>query len=172
MATTYQLLSSNTLTSTAASVTFSSISQAYTDLVIKCMVRDTTAGSFNGSSLISTNGSATYSRTDIRGDGASVTSAAATAGSYFFPNRNTINSAGNTANAFSYIEIYVPNYTSTTAKQIGSFAINETDAITAYLFTTAGLQITTTPAISSITIAAASLFTSGSSFYIYGIKNS
>ena len=41
MATTYNLISSNVLSSSAASVTFSSIPAIYTDLVLRCSTRGT-----------------------------------------------------------------------------------------------------------------------------------
>ena len=71
MPATYQLIGSNTLTTPTASVTFSSIPQTYTDLVIKMTLRaesPSPAGDrikvvFNGSS------SSIYSATNILGFG-------------------------------------------------------------------------------------------------------
>ena len=69
MAETYEKIESVTLGSSQASVTFSSISGSYTDLVIVTNVKSTSTGNmimrFNG------NSSAVYSETRLIGDGSS-----------------------------------------------------------------------------------------------------
>jgi hypothetical protein len=172
MALTYTLITSQTLSVAASSVTFSAIPQTFTDLVLRYSVRDSVAGVSNGSNLITTNDSAQYTRTDMRFLGSTPSSVAGTIQSYFFPNRNTINSAGNTANNFSEAEIYFSNYTQTTAKPMISFATNPNNSTDCAFFATAIRQRTTTPAITSINIAAGGTFIVGSSFYLYGISKS
>ena len=72
MAITYEPLVTTTLSSVAASVTFSSIPQTYTDLVLICSYRDTRTAvySYPGVRFNSNTGS-TYSITRVFGDGTS-----------------------------------------------------------------------------------------------------
>lgn len=73
---TYEEIVSQTLTSAASSVTFSSIPTSYTDLVLVCSTRST-ASSGDDYAWIYLNGDTTasnYSRTLLVGDGSSVNS--------------------------------------------------------------------------------------------------
>ena len=170
MANTYTLISSNVLSASAASVTFSAIPSTYTDLVIRCSARgDSTATVFrlyfNGDS-----GTTSYSLTSIRGDGTTATSGAAVSASTALV--GALDLSTYTANTFSSTEIYIPSYTVSQNKQFSSFTVNENNATTALIYGLANLFSDTT-AISSITIINQSAnFVSGSSFYLYGIKNS
>lgn len=170
---TYILITSQTLGTAASSVTFSSIDQTYTDLILRYSVRDSTAGVSNGSNLITTNGSAQYVRTDMRFLGSTPSATIGTINAYFFPNRNTVDSAGNTSGNFSEAEIYIPQYTTSIAKPMIAFANNPDNSTSnCAMFATSIRQKTTTPAITSISIAAGTTFIAGSTFYLYGIKNS
>lgn len=173
MPSTYTLISSNTLTSSAASVTFSSIPATYTDLVLKISTRGDNGGTVPSSVELTFNGNnANFSRTDLTGNG----SAAASARNSNQTNirlTNHSNGSASTANAFSNSEIYIPNYNGSTNKPIGSFGVGETNASAASMGAVAGLWGNTS-AITSITIAnyTDNAFVTGSSFYLYGIKNS
>lgn len=67
MASTYTLISSSVLTVTTQSVTFSSIPQTYTDLVLRMSYRITAAGLFGNNPAIRFNADATsnYSYTNL-----------------------------------------------------------------------------------------------------------
>lgn len=164
MAKDYQLIQAQTLTSSAASVTFSNIPQNFTDLVIKTSVRDV----FNGHSgliAVAFNGStASQSRKSIYGTG----TAAGSEGSTDI--RIEYNSAANaTASAFGNGEMYIPNYTSANYKSTSSEGVSETNAATAFMAMTAGLW-SNTAAITSITLTPNSAnFVQHSTFYLYGI---
>jgi hypothetical protein len=174
MANTYTLIKAETLASSAASYTFSAIPSTYTDLVLKWSLRDTQTNTdrrvtvtFNGDT------SAIYSYTLIYGTGASAGSAnQATASNLAVDGGST--AAGATANTFSNAELYLPNYTSTTSKPLSIFTVPETNAATFAVtgMTANAMLYRNTSAISSITLAASLLFVAGSSFYLYGIKNS
>jgi hypothetical protein len=173
MANTYTLISSNVLSSTATSVTFSSIPATYTDLVVRASMRTDTAGSFagiDGWNLIgATSG---YGRTTMLGNGSTATSTNSTSG-YLIPDMTNGESAGNTANTFQSIEIYIPSYTSSTTKQVSSISAAE-DNSTAGRLIAGAHYINFSSAISSIVISelGGANFVSGCSFYLYGIKNS
>jgi hypothetical protein len=169
---TYTLISSNVLSSSAASVTFSSIPTTYTDLVVRASARntDTNYSWFN----IQYNGDATgnYSVTQLRGDASTATSArTSNTSSQVY---NFISTVSNTASTFGSSEIYIPNYLSTTTKPSSSFSVQESDSASTNVNIGAIANLWRgTTAISSITLTSASgeSFVATSSFYLYGISN-
>jgi hypothetical protein len=169
MATTYTLISSNVLSSAAASVTFSSIPATYTDLVLRISARtDTTTTlilmSFNGDT------SGVWSRTSLRGNGSAASSGDNTALARM--QLENVNISTYTASTFNSMEVYIPNYTTTAYKQISNFGVSETNATAANMAASAGLwQLGS--AITSIELSGSTAnFVTGSSFYLYGIKSS
>lgn len=171
MANTYTLIASSTLSSSAASVTFSSITNTYTDLVLKASLRST-AASLVGTATVTFNGNtgSVYSYTVLRANGTTPQSVAAPAnGSAYL---GAIPAASSTSNVFSYSELYIPSYTSSTSKPFSAESIQEDNGINFYSGVAANLFIPTS-AITSITIGlGGNSFASGSSFFLYGIKNS
>ena len=168
MPSTYTLISSNVLTSSAASVTFSAIPSTYTDLVLRVSARSTVNNQYI---RIAFNGNPTATTRIIYGDGASASSYTGT-GAYLETSGN--NTSTSTANSFGSLEVYIPNYTSTVNKPASVFSATENNSANTAVFieARAGL-IQNTVAIDSMTITPASTnFASGSSFYLYGIKNS
>jgi len=173
MANTYTLISSNVLASSTASVTFSSIPATYTDLVLRISARsDTSAVTQQVWLQFNSNTSAIYSYIALSGNGSVAQNAI---GSSLTSTRVIGGANGNTAtaNTFGSSEIYIPSYAATQNKQIGSFGVSETNATSSNLGVNAGLFLNTT-AISSITILPSTSLNwlTGSSFYLYGIKNS
>ena len=170
MPSTYSLISSNVLSSSAASVTFSAIPSTYTDLVIRASARDSgTGGTYifvkvNGSS------SAIYSVTRLRGTGSAASSGNTTGATFLYFGK--IDDASDTANTFGSWEAYFPNYAVAQYHPASNIGVQETNATASGMDINAGL-ISDTTAISSITLTPNGLgFVSGSSFYLYGIKNS
>jgi hypothetical protein len=173
MATTYQLISSNVLSSSAASVTFSAIPATYTDLVLRWSGRSDVAGQAikNVSLTFNSIGGTDYSSTRLQGDGNSAASGRVSSAASITLNFAT-EGATATANTFSNNEIYIPSYAVSQNKPIGIFNAQEDNITNAYLVAQAGL-LSNTAAITSITLSVSSdNFVSGSSFYLYGIKNS
>tara|TARA_R110002126_G_scaffold46839_1_gene131544 strand:- start:29 stop:553 length:525 start_codon:yes stop_codon:yes gene_type:complete len=173
MPATYTLISSNVLSSSAASVTFSSIPATYTDLVIRWSTRDTQTNTDRRVTItLNSDTSALYSYTLIYGTGASAGSAnQGTANNLAVDGGST--ASGATANTFSNAELYLPNYTSTVSKPLSVFTVPETNAATFGVtgMTANAMLYRNTSAISSITLAASVNFVSTSSFYLYGISN-
>ncbi len=172
MANTYVLISSNTLSSSAASVTFSSIPSTYTDLAVRVSARSDGAAEFE-TVRITFNGStaSNYSVTYLRGNGAGASSSNASSSTYI-PFNRAIDDGAATTNTFGSLEIYIPSYLSSTNKPISSTTAQEMNSTTAYIHANAGLW-SNTSAISSIKLEVSGVnFVSGSSFYLYGIKNS
>ena len=173
MANTYTLISSNVLGSSAASVTFSSIPATYTDLVLRMSARCTTAAN-NMVLGLRINGLSTtiYSNTFLQGTGSAASSGASATQTEL--NGNTFQGDATTANTFTSIEFYIPSYTVAQNKPISGISSGENNATAALTKATANL-IRSTATISSIFLfeqSSAALFSSGSSFYLYGIKNS
>ena len=179
MANTYNLLASTTLSTAAAPVNFTSIPGTYTDLILRYSARDDVSTSidyiifqFNSDTGTS---STVYSYTNLRGNGATASSGLGT--SMYTGNDSRINFSTTTANTFTSGEIYIPSYTSTGTRVISSISAFEDNATTAYTDLSAG-QYRGSSAITSIRInrvggsGGVILFEAGSSFYLYGIKNS
>ena len=172
MANTYTLISSTTLTTTTASVTFSSIPQTYTDLLLKISPR-TTNTSFGETIRIRPNNlTANGSAIVLRGFSGTSTS------SYTYSNvLATNNSLGATAtaNTFASIDVYILNYTSSNYKSFSSDAVSENNASDGRLDIIASLW-SDTAAITSLVLdndaPSPFSFTANSTFYLYGIKNS
>lgn len=166
------LIASNTLSSSAASVTFSSIPSTYTDLVLKVSTRTTSTGGGSNGLRIYFNGSGAttnYSYTRLNGNGSAAASAAFTAqadGQFGWSPNDSL-----TANTFGNSEVYIPNYAGSTNKQFSGFGLSEDNSTTAQMAATAVL-FSNTAAITSLTVLGSVDFKSGSTFWLYGLKNS
>jgi hypothetical protein len=170
MANTYTLISSNVLSSSAASVTFSAIPSTYTDLVVRISARSSDSPpaliqiKLNGSS------SSVNSYTEVRGDGSAAASLSAANLSY--APSGYVSGTSDTADTFGSAEIYIPNYNSTANKPFSSFSVTENNATSAYIAGTAILNRLGSAVTSILISSSGATFSSGSSFYLYGIKNS
>ena len=174
MANTYQLIASNTLSSAAASVTLSSIPGTYTDLLLRITTRVDRAIVGAHNCRLTVNGSSTsdYSQTNLAEFGVTINSTRASAEA-FITTPSTANSS--TANTFSSNEFYFPNYAGSTSKTLSVFDVienNSTANFESQISVKAGLR-SNTAAITSITLDTNGYnYLSGSSFFLYGIKNS
>lgn len=182
MANTYFLISSYTVGSGGvANITFSSIPQTYTDLLVKVSGRTTYAGQGGGSSIRDflgfyfngASGGTSWSikslygiPTIVNGSGAATGNPIGTAG--------YINGSGNTANSFGTNEIYIPDYTGSTTKSSSTDGASESnDAAT-------GLQIAANLTSSTSPVTSITLFSGNGSYnlvehttaYLYGISKS
>ena len=158
---TYTPIATTTLSSNTASVTFSSISGSYTDIILVAMTQRVTATTNtnfqvgNGSIDTGTN----YSNTAIYGDGTN-------AASYYEQNQSRLNAGSTTANWQTQI-IQFMNYSNTTTyKTILTRQSNSGAAAQALV----GLWRSTS-AINTVKLylADGNNFLSGSTFTLYGI---
>jgi hypothetical protein len=172
MANTFELIASSTVGSGGASaITFSSIPSTYTDLSVALSVRS--GASFTRRVLALTfNGSTNdYSDRYLLGNGS-----AASSGTDSYPQANILiwdaPAATATANTFSNINVYIPNYASTsTYKSVSNDGAAEDNATAGILGLAAGLYSLNT-AISSISFAVSGNFVQYSTAYLFGIKSS
>jgi hypothetical protein len=147
----------------AASITFTSIPQTFTDLYLVFSVRPDSATtdtqiSFNGNT-------ANFSRRHVFGNGSSAGSSNAS-DRYIGSNPNS----SYTANTFGNHLMYIPNYTASLAKSYFADSVAENNATTSVQVILAGLWNDT----SAITSLSLSVFGSGnfvqySSASLYGI---
>jgi hypothetical protein len=170
MANTYTLIASNVLSTAAASVTFSAIPATYTDLVLRASARNSAA--VNNAVLgLTVNGLTTtiYSTLYLQGTGSAGSSTFNATATEL--NGNAFEGTAQTANTFTSIEFYMPNYASASNKPIVGISQGENNATAALTRLSANL-IRTSAAVNSINLfdTGAANFVSGSSFYLYGIK--
>jgi len=152
----------------AASIDFSSIPATYTDLCVKLSIRSA-SGSNIGTvgATISINGS-TANRTvkRIYGNGTSAVSDSPSALG-ISPDTSTA-----TANTFSNVEIYFPNYAGSTNKSFSVDSVSENNATLGDASLVAQLW-SQTAAITSLSfgMSDSSNFVQYSTAYLYGVKN-
>ena len=171
---TYVALAKTVLTSSASSVTFSSIPSTYTDLLLVYSARDNASGNQAGSYTIRVNGLSTsiYSYTALsKNDSNTVSSYRGSSQDRGY--WGLINGSASTANTFGSGEFYIPNYAGSTSKIFSISEITENNnSATTYINVDAAL-IGTTAAINEISFFSFfSSVASGSRFDLYGIKNS
>lgn len=168
------LISSQTLGSSAATVTFSSIPATYTDLVLRVSARtdfaslvDTIGIKFNGATT-------NYSDTNINTNSSSGSGGSSRAtGLAYINGFRAADGSTATSSTFSSAEFYIPSYTASQAKPMSEFNVSENNDTTAYISAVAGLW-NNTAAITSIVLNSinSANFVTGSSFYLYGLKAS
>lgn len=128
----------------ASSIDFNSIPQTYTDLHIILSARTAYSSVFQYVT-VGLNGTGTTSAKNLLGNGGSVSS-----------NSNNqvdgaIPAATSTALTFSNVQLYIPNYTSSTSKVISVDGVGENNSTTAYQALTALLS-STTSAVTSLSL--------------------
>lgn len=152
----------------SATIDFTSIPSTYTDLCLKISARDNAAAVTNNV-IFKVNGVTTsQSNCYLLGNGASVSSVSDTP--IYFPSNANLS----TLSTFSNMEIYIPNYASTSVnKSLSIDTVTENNATTAFASIVAGLYAANT-AITSISITGngGSSFLQYSTATLYGIKNS
>jgi hypothetical protein len=170
MANTYTLIEAKTLGTAVASVTFSSIPGTYTDLIVKYSGRQGSENAHN----IRFNGDSgnNYTYLMLGGDGVNNPSSGGASGVANIISRG-INPGSSTSNTFGNTEMYIPNYANISFnKSVSVDGVNETNGTEIYMSVVAGLW-SNTSAITSIEILARDgNLAVGSTFYLYGIKNS
>jgi hypothetical protein len=162
-------ISTVTVGSSVASMSFTGIPQTYTDLLIKVSARsDKSFGSATDITLKFNGSSSGYSDRLLYGTGSAAASAS---GSYTDQAYATnITQSTVTASTFSSNEIYIPNYTSANNKSLSVDGVTENNATLAYGILAATLWSNTAP-ITSITIQAISgNFVQYSTATLYGIR--
>jgi hypothetical protein len=158
----YEVISTQTLGTAAATVTFSSIPQTYTDLVLITngvqSANQYVAIRFNGDTA------SNYSQTRLYGDGSTATSDRQTSATF---GRLSV---GDPTNRFAIIAS-IFNYTNATTYKTW---LSRTNIANNYVGAVAGLWRITPVAITSLAVltTTADTFSVGSTFTLYGVKAS
>ena len=157
MTATYEAIETQTLASSAASITFSSIASTYTDL--RLVINNQPYGvdlTFNGDT------SGSYSRTTLEGNGTTPDSRRDSNAARIACYRNNPSASGST---FWNTNIDIFNYanTSTYKTVLASYTTSS------YVYRIVGLWRSTS-AITSITVGSYSNFNAGTNATLYGIK--
>lgn len=156
----YEVISTQTLGSAAASVTFSSIPQAYTDLVAVVKAQDS-----NGYLLVRFNSdsSSLYSRTYMSGNGTSATSARGTGEAQGYTTADT------TSNLSNVGLLNIMNYSNATTFKT---FIGRENLPASAVQATVGLYRSTSAitTVSFLSPSATATIAVGSVFTLYGIK--
>ena len=164
MAKTYEPIATNTLTSNTATVTFSSISSAYTDLVIVIADAKNLTGNSDVFMRFNSDSGTNYSGTMIYGDGSAAASTRRSSSDAIIPNYfNFLNSS-----AATQFNINIQNYSNSTTYKTVLWRDNR-----AAQATEAGVGLwRNTAAITSIVFTlSSSSYVTGTTFTLYGIKS-
>jgi hypothetical protein len=173
MPNTYSLISSNVLTASAGSVSFNSIPATFTDLLLRYSTK-TDYADFRvlGAIRFNNDTANNYSNTTLNKVDNTVQSNRYSSNSFSYDIESP--SASGTANTFGSGEIYVPSYLVAANKPFSDITYGEINTgLNQQIYALANLW-RNTAAITSITAfpGGGANFVSGSSFYLYGIKNS
>ena len=168
----FSLISKQILGSNSAEVNFFNIpiTGIYTDLLLCCSVR-TTRSAVGADINITFNGStaAEYSHRYVSSTGFSISGGNETAKNAI--NIVIVNGGSSTANTFGNLEVYIPNYSSTTSNKCLSIStVTGNNGSESHIRAYGGLWAQTS-AISSIKIADGNgqNMVTNSSFYLYGL---
>jgi len=161
----YTLIEHRKLNDNATSITFGSIPQNFTDLLVVFSLR------LNGNDYFEVNFNGSSSSIDqriLRGSGSSAVS--------YVTNTSTsggVTPSYHTASTFSNGQIYVPNYTNGSNKSFSVETVAENNSTAAFQTISSGVR-SSTEAITSLSIVAPSLFMvyflPNSSVTLYGIN--
>jgi hypothetical protein len=159
MASTYTPIATTTLGSAASSVTFSSISGAYTDLIL--VIAGTMSGTGDATSVqVNSDTGSNYSSTRLFADGTTVYSDRLTS--------QTKSALGLMMPAQSVFTVHFMNYSNTSTNKT---FLGRSSAASGYVETAVGLW-RSTAAITSVTATTAGqTYQTGSTFTLYGVKS-
>lgn len=170
MATTYMPIQSVTLSTSAASVTFSSIPQTYTDLVLRVSSRASNTQTTGNIYIQANSITSGYSGRELWAYGSTTRCQAIGYSAAFNPYGE---SNGATANTFGSLECYFPNYLVAAYKTANITYAIEDNSSAGNLVGVSAQLLSNNAAISTLTVSTDwPLFLAGSTFHLYGIKNS
>jgi hypothetical protein len=161
----YTLIEHKKLDAAAASITFSNIPQVFTDLVLLLSTRhDRSVGNFSETAIAFNGSSSNRTTRYLGGTGSGLDSGTATTG-FFGPSNGSLE----TANTFSNLSVYMPNYKSNSPKSFSADGVAENNATFAVQYITAGLWNDSSP-ITSIAITSGFNFQPNTTATLYGIN--
>ena len=166
---TYKLIASSIVGSSgAASITFSSIPQDYTDLAIRISCRTNGASLGDGFTIALNGSTASFTSKSVFGDSASARSSTGTTAGV-----GVVAGTSQAANIFAATDVYINDYSSSNFKPILTQNANDSNTtLQAYVFQDGKLW-SNTAAITNFTLTpGAGSWVQYTSVHLYGIKNS
>lgn len=162
-------IADTTVASPQTTVTFSSIPQVYTDLIIKFSARSSKTGTDNDQANLTFNSSSTgYSDILFYGRGSSA--AGASSATSYITWAAIIPAASATAGTFSNSEIYIPDYAGSKNKSLSSDNMQENNSSTDNFVTLLSGLWANSSAITSLTLTCnGGSFVTNSTFTLYGV---
>ena len=165
----YKFISNYTASGTVANITFSSIPQTYTDLLLVFAGRFSLSAQAQIVRLQFNDSSSGYSFKYLEAYGAGI-SAGNTFGGGAYIYGGYVNGTNATSSVFTSNTIYIPNYTSSYNKSVNIEATAESQSVTGYTNSIGGLW-SNTAAITSLTLTPdTGSFTQYSTAHLYGIS--
>ena len=162
MPSTYDKIATSTLGSAASTVTFSSISSAYTDLVLVAYMKPISGGNNNALLRFNNDSGSNYSATYLAGDGSTASSTRGTNDTGLFVSYGNANGSNEPIFRFN-----IQNYSNSTTFKT---TLNRNDAAGGWTSAIVGLW-RNTAAITRLDIVTTSTnIEVGSTFTLYGIK--
>jgi len=163
---TYVALATNTLSSTAATVSFSSIPSTYTDLVLVATLRQSTTNQ-DGYLRFNSDTGTNYSDTVVRGNGSTASSVRDTSAAGI--DIGVMSNSANASGEFETVIINIMNYANTTTNKTVIMRTNQTASIVNAIV---GLW-RSTAAINTVSLESrnSGSFAIGSTFSLYGIAS-
>lgn len=155
----------------AASIEFTNIPATYTDLLLNISARNDYVGTDATRILLRFNGAtdnANLSFLRFAGDGAAAFTDTGSQGHVAWMNQN-----GSTANTFSNVQVYIPNYSGSSQKNFLAVGGNERNVASTAYFGFFADKWAVTSAINAIRILSDSSYNlvQHSTAYLYGISN-
>jgi len=173
---TFTKIASQTISTPANVVTFSSIPQTYTDLKILISARSSSVDAFRENLIIGFNSQVSNTGYSWIGMYSYLTGTGSNKNPAAYRIIGDLPSNPATSNTFSNSEIYIPSYTSATPHTFLGESVVENNGFDAFLSWSGVLFNGGSEAITSVSIFCASSgatnFVANSTFELYGIKNS
>jgi hypothetical protein len=137
------------LTSSQASITFSSIPQTYTDLYLVISSRTNFGATTSSLGIFLNSAAADTSYRYLRGTGTASNSTSDSGRQDFYIGETP--ATNNTSSTFGSHHVYIPNYATSQPKIMNSEGVTENNSTAAFQFISVG-QCTKTAAITSVTV--------------------
>jgi hypothetical protein len=170
MALSYKKIASQELTTTTASVVFTSIPQTYTDLMVRFTARANTADTnvnvylrFNGDNA------GVYSSRQMSWYSTATNYNQSVSGRTQIDNGPWATGANITSNVFASNTVYVPRYTQVIPHQVSILGGINNGATNSWAIDTAGLYSVSDAIVTVALFPYSGSFVAGSNFYLYGI---
>jgi hypothetical protein len=168
MPVTYEPIASTTLGAAAADITFSSIPDTYTDLVLVSVLRSTKTSTANDVIYVQLNGDtgSNYSQTFLFGNGSTAGSSRASNGTYIYA--ADIVTSNSSYTGLSTVIFNINNYSNATTNKT---LLSRVSSPNTFSEAVVGLYRSTNKVSSIKLYTATDQYVSGSIFTLYGIKS-